>query len=68
MLEFIFNRRMLSNGPTLREFIGPSLDEREYALAKSQPGKAAVVRLHPARPAALIEAGSGRHLQGNVVG
>lgn len=32
--EFIFKTRRLKNGPTLRDFMGESLAEREYALAK----------------------------------
>jgi anaerobic magnesium-protoporphyrin IX monomethyl ester cyclase len=34
--EFVFNTRLLTNGPTLREFLGPSLAEREYALARGK--------------------------------
>jgi anaerobic magnesium-protoporphyrin IX monomethyl ester cyclase len=33
--EFLFKRRRLKNGPTLREFMGGSLAEREYVLAKN---------------------------------
>jgi len=32
--EFIFNTRLLKNGPSLREFMGRSLTSREYVLAK----------------------------------
>jgi anaerobic magnesium-protoporphyrin IX monomethyl ester cyclase len=32
--EFFFRTRLLKNGPTLREFMGPSLAHREYALEK----------------------------------
>lgn len=32
--EFIFKTHRLKNGPTLRDFMGESLAEREYALAK----------------------------------
>lgn len=32
--EFLFNTRFPKRGPTLREFLGPSLSEREYVLAK----------------------------------
>jgi anaerobic magnesium-protoporphyrin IX monomethyl ester cyclase len=34
VVEFIFNNRMLKNGPSLRKFMGPSLSRREYALNK----------------------------------
>lgn len=35
--DFLFGAKRLLNGPTLREFLGASLAEREYALAKRKP-------------------------------
>ncbi|NRF65389.1 magnesium-protoporphyrin IX monomethyl ester anaerobic oxidative cyclase [Aquincola sp. S2] len=32
--QFLFDNPLLKHGPTLREFLGPSLVEREYALAR----------------------------------
>ncbi|WP_284618690.1 magnesium-protoporphyrin IX monomethyl ester anaerobic oxidative cyclase [Aquabacterium humicola] len=32
--QFLFDTRLLKNGPTLREFLGPSLAASEYALAR----------------------------------
>lgn len=37
VFEFIFKIRHLKNGPTLRKFMGSSLADREYVLAKSKP-------------------------------
>jgi anaerobic magnesium-protoporphyrin IX monomethyl ester cyclase len=34
VFDFLFKSRPRSTGPTLREFMGASLAEREYALAK----------------------------------
>jgi anaerobic magnesium-protoporphyrin IX monomethyl ester cyclase len=34
--QFLFDTRLLRNGPTLREFLGPTLVEREYALARGR--------------------------------
>ena len=34
VLEFLFRARPKNIGPTLREFMGPTLADREYALAK----------------------------------
>ncbi len=34
--QFLFDTRLLKQGPTLREFLGPSLAAREYALARTQ--------------------------------
>ncbi|WP_026146753.1 magnesium-protoporphyrin IX monomethyl ester anaerobic oxidative cyclase [Methylomonas sp. MK1] len=34
--EFIFNTRIMKNGPILRDFIGNSLANREYALTKNK--------------------------------
>lgn len=52
VLEFIFDGGMQKNGPTLREFMGASLDEREYALEKSRPAKSTVIQVRAARPVA----------------
>jgi anaerobic magnesium-protoporphyrin IX monomethyl ester cyclase len=35
--EFIFSSRLLKHGPTLREFLGPTLAQREYVLDKRRP-------------------------------
>lgn len=37
VLEFLFGARPLRIGPTLRQFMGETLVEREYALAKRRP-------------------------------
>lgn len=50
VLEFIVDRAMLKNGPSLREFMGASLDEREYALAKARPARSTVIPLHAVTP------------------
>lgn len=34
--EFIFNTRVMKQGPTLRDFMGSSLAHREYALTKNK--------------------------------
>ena len=49
VLEFIFNGGRLKDGPTLREFMGASLAEREYALDKAQPAKSAAIWLGDSR-------------------
>ncbi len=36
VLEFIFNTRIMKQGPALRDFMGSSLANREYALAKNK--------------------------------
>jgi anaerobic magnesium-protoporphyrin IX monomethyl ester cyclase len=47
VFEFLFKDGRVKNGPTLREFMGPSLDDREYALDKGRPpgDKSAVIKL-----------------------
>ncbi|MBS0206207.1 MAG: magnesium-protoporphyrin IX monomethyl ester anaerobic oxidative cyclase [Planctomycetes bacterium] len=35
--EFLFQTRLKKNGPTLREFLGQTLEDREYALSKHSP-------------------------------
>jgi anaerobic magnesium-protoporphyrin IX monomethyl ester cyclase len=37
VFEFLFKSRPRSRGPTLREFMGATLADREYALAKPRP-------------------------------
>jgi anaerobic magnesium-protoporphyrin IX monomethyl ester cyclase len=44
VLEFLFKSRPRSIGPTLREFMGATLAEREYALAKPPKRQRAVSR------------------------
>ncbi len=39
--EFLFRSSRLKNGPTLREFMGDSLADREYALAKARVARPA---------------------------
>jgi len=34
--EFIFNTRIMKQGPSLRDFMGSSLANREYSLAKNK--------------------------------
>ncbi len=34
VFEFFFQTRRLRQGPSLKDFLGPSLAEREYALAR----------------------------------
>ncbi|MEA3182733.1 MAG: anaerobic magnesium-protoporphyrin monomethyl ester cyclase [Gammaproteobacteria bacterium] len=46
VFEFIFQTRLVTNGPTLQEFMGPTLADREYVLAKARV-------LRPARLARL---------------
>jgi anaerobic magnesium-protoporphyrin IX monomethyl ester cyclase len=36
VFEFIFRTRLLKNGPRLRELLGTTLEDREYALAKAK--------------------------------
>jgi anaerobic magnesium-protoporphyrin IX monomethyl ester cyclase len=36
VFEFIFQTRLVTNGPTLQEFMEPTLASREYALAKGR--------------------------------
>lgn len=53
--EFLFRTRHLKHGPRLRDFLGPSLADREYALAR---GKAehAVLRIQRTTPRGQGEA------------
>ncbi len=37
--EFIFTTVRQRRGPTLQEFLGPSLEDREYALSKAAPAR-----------------------------
>jgi len=39
VFEFVFKTRLLKHGPTLREFMGATLAEREYALAKTRQAR-----------------------------
>lgn len=48
VLEFVFKTRPRSIGPTVREFMGESLAEREYALSKARSAQ-------NKRAAALVE-------------
>jgi len=41
VFEFVFRTRLLKNGPTLRELTGPTLESREYALAKTRVPRSA---------------------------
>ena len=40
VFEFLFRTRLQKNGPTLREFMGDTLEEREYALKKTRAPRA----------------------------
>lgn len=44
VFEFLFDGRRVEGGPALREFLGPSLEEREDALAKAKPPGAAMTK------------------------
>jgi hypothetical protein len=52
VFEFVFNGGRVKNGPSLRELMGPSLDDREYALDKTRPKDlvSPVVKLRLERP------------------
>jgi anaerobic magnesium-protoporphyrin IX monomethyl ester cyclase len=43
VMEFLFKARPRSIGPTLREFMGESLEEREYALSKKRSRQPSLV-------------------------
>lgn len=45
VVEFVFRGGRVKDGPTLREFMGASLEDREYALARSRTAESPVVRL-----------------------
>ena len=44
VLEFFFRTRLLRPGPTLREFLGSTFDDREYALKKVRVVRASAKR------------------------
>jgi anaerobic magnesium-protoporphyrin IX monomethyl ester cyclase len=48
--EFIFNTRHLKAGPHLRDFLGPSLAHREYALADRRGDRATGLQSNQAVP------------------
>jgi anaerobic magnesium-protoporphyrin IX monomethyl ester cyclase len=49
VMEFLFQTRPRSIGPTLREFMGETLEEREYALSKKRSPRpeATVIEVEP---------------------
>lgn len=39
VFEFMFRTERLSHGPELKDFLGPTLETREYALDKAGPAR-----------------------------
>jgi anaerobic magnesium-protoporphyrin IX monomethyl ester cyclase len=52
VFQFVFDGRRVKDGPTLREFMGASLEDREYALDKAKPPQpsSSIVKLRLERP------------------
>jgi anaerobic magnesium-protoporphyrin IX monomethyl ester cyclase len=53
VFEFLFKTRRLKQGPMLREFLGESLADREYALAKKAPPHQPI-KITPVKPSPRV--------------